>query len=128
MQQIKKVLRIPKDPRCVENIFLTEIPQDLLPKIGAEEWRACIEGLNRIMLKKERASVWNTIKMLLVVPAALSLDGYDKEVRKYLKDLNAGLKSRGIYVEDPSLNGYAELEIVISEAQNGHASRNALKQ
>ncbi|ELA42780.1 uncharacterized protein VICG_00095 [Vittaforma corneae ATCC 50505] len=116
MQRIRKVLRIPKDPRTMKNTFITEIPQDLLHKIDAEEWRSHVEGLNKIMLRKERPSILNTIKMFLVIPAALDLDRYDKDVRKYLKELNIGLKSRGIFIEDPSLNGYTELEVVISEA------------
>lgn len=117
MQQIKKVLRIPKDPRTSKIIFLTEIPGDLLKKIEAAKWKTYIDDLNQIMLKKEKASIWNLFQILPIIPALLRIDTYEKEVRAYLEKVNMALKPKGIYIEDPSLNGYTELEIIISEVE-----------
>lgn len=115
MHQIKRVLRIPKDPRTDDMVFLTEIPHDLLPRITPEEWKRVIEGLNSVMLKKERSSLWSLLKTLLIIPATLHLASYDSAVRQYLKRTNEELKNKGIYIEDPSLSGYSELEIVLIE-------------
>lgn len=113
MHQIRRVLRIPKDPRTDDTVFLTEIPVDLLDRITQEEWEAHIGGLNCVIAKKDAWSIWSMIKTLLIIPAAIHLTTYDEDVRKYLKDVNEALRSKRIYIEDPSLTSYSELEIVL---------------
>lgn len=117
MQQIKKVLRIPKDPRTSNIVFFTEIPHDLLNKIDPDEWKGYIDGLNNIFAVREKASIWNALKTVLILPSILSLNVYEKPVGKYLKRINEKLKNKGVYIEDPSANGYTELEIVISQLE-----------
>jgi len=122
MHQIKRVLRIPKDPRTEDMVFLTQIPYDLLNRMTQDEWHEIVDGLNRVMLQKEKSSFWSLLRILFIIPAALHIDTYDTAVRTYLKRVNDSLRSRGVYIEDPSLNGYTELEVMLvdNEPLNAH--------
>lgn len=108
-----KIIRIPRDPRAKENIFLREFPLDLSQIISLEEWSQWIDGLNEIIKRKETPSVWNFVKTITILPALLKINTYDKEVKQYLQSTNKKLNEKGIYIADPRLNGYTELEVSI---------------
>jgi hypothetical protein len=111
----KRLIRIPKNPSKKEVAFFTEIPIELLERISSDDWENAIEGLNYTIRSQEQPSVWSFLKNIFILPSLFEIKTYDKKVRKYLREVNSNLKINGIFIEDPSLNGYTELEIIIQD-------------
>lgn len=110
----KTVLRIPRDPRSPENVFLVDAPLALADRIDPVEWSGYISGLNSIIRRKERASVWNLLRLLLIIPSLMVLDSYTEEVDEYVRAVNEKIEHRGIRIESPCPNGLVELVVVVS--------------
>lgn len=115
IQQI--VLRIPKDPTSTSITFLTGLPEILKDRIQYEEWVSYVDGLNDIILKKEANSFWTPVKVLLSLDSFIikMKTSYNEEVEKYLGSVNDNLKPKGIYIENPCLNGLIELVIIVNK-------------
>lgn len=111
----RRLIRIPKNPSKKEVSFFTEIPIELLERISPEDWENAIEGLNHTIRSQEEPSVWSFLKNMFILPSLFEIKTYDKKVRKYLREVNLALKGNGIFIEDPSLNGYTELEIIVHD-------------
>ncbi|KAM0681602.1 hypothetical protein GINT2_000115 [Glugoides intestinalis] len=111
----KRIIRIPKNPSKKEVAFFTEIPIELLERVDSDEWEATIEGLNYTISSQEQPSVWSFLKNIFILPSLFEIKTYDKKVRKYLREINSRLKVNGVFIEDPSLNGYTELEIILQD-------------
>lgn len=110
-----RIFLIPKDPRVKHTIFLTSMPHALSHKINKEEWESIIEGLNAIIMSWEKPSFLNLLKILLLLPALFEFGSFDKDVRKYLTDVNTRIQEKGIFFKDPSLNSYSDLEVSVIE-------------
>lgn len=108
------VYAIPKDPRTHHAVFLTGLPYVLRDLVSEEEWQSAIGGLNSIMMEKESPSLLNLLKMGLMFPILFESGSYDGKVRGYLDGINESLAPRGVFIKDPSLNSYIELEIVVT--------------
>ena len=109
------MLLIPKDPRMHHTVFMTSLPGALSHLVDKEEWESIVQGLNDIAIGWEQPSLLNLLKMLLLLPALFEFGDFDNDVRKYLSGVNERLKEKGIFLRDPSLNGYSDLEVSIIE-------------
>ena len=109
------IFRIPKDPRSNKIIFLTGMPYVLKGRIDDEEWIKTIDDLNSIIANRESPSFTNFVNILLIIPVIFDSLGFEKDVQKYLMKVNRKLESKGIYIRDPSMNSFTELEVVITE-------------
>lgn len=112
MQRQRKVIRIPKDPTTENTIFISEIPLDLVKILDCEEWKSCIEEINQVFLDAEAPSIWNAVKLFLVIPAFFRIKTYEQGIEKAISKVNYRLRSKGIYFENPTSNGYNELVVV----------------
>lgn len=115
MLKEKKILKIPRDPRSDYIKFFIDIPKKLSERLDADEWSQYIKGLNKVFYIKERPSILNFIKNILMIPSLLSRGSYDKKVSIYLDRVNSKLKPKGIYIEHPMYTSYTELVILYFE-------------
>jgi hypothetical protein len=118
MDKQRKVFRIPKDPRSDYSAFVTEIPLELVDVISQEEWRACISEINEVFAKAESPSVWNLLKLVLIIPAFYKIRTYEAEIDKAIQNLNFKLRDKGIRFEDPTSNSYTELVVIYTPKVN----------
>ncbi len=112
MQNHKKTLRIPKDPRSDNKIFISELPLDLINIIDQREWEDCIAKINKVFEDLEKPSKWNLLKLFLVIPSFLKIKTYEKELSKAISEINSQISSKGLRIEDPQSNGYIELVVI----------------
>lgn len=115
MHPKKVICRIPKDPRSQHSIFLTQLPIILKDRIEASQWNEYISGLNDIIFKKEKASIWNIINIFYVKLFIRKLRlSYADDISSYLDNINAKLQKIGVSIENPCDNGLIELIIYIN--------------
>lgn len=98
-------------------MFLVDIPLDIANRIDPEEWSGYISGLNKIILRKERASIWNLLRLLLIIPSLTIFDSYTWEINDYIESVNEKIRQKGIHIESPCSNGLIELVVVVSGQQ-----------
>lgn len=112
MQRQRKIFRIPKDPTTENTIFITEIPLDLVKIIDCNEWNDCITEINQVFLDAEAPSIWNALKLFLIIPAFFKIKTYEKEIEKAIAKVNYKLRDKGIRIENPTSNGFTELVVI----------------